>query len=67
MRENTVWFGLVHLTYANDSRPHPPGYQDRALTKEREQKATSNYSICGGPSFHDVNEDPVAAVHLFRQ
>ena len=58
---------VVRLAYANDSCPCLPGFQAGALTKEGEQKASSNYSICGGPKFHDVNGDLVTTVYLYKQ
>lgn len=38
-----------------------------ALTKEGKPEATSNYSIGGGLNFHNVNEDLVVTMYLFKQ
>lgn len=59
---------LACLAYANDSCPCPPAFQAGMLAREREMererenmpKPASNYSIGGGPSFHNVNKDLVA-------
>lgn len=53
---------LVCLADANDSCPCPPGFQAGASIKEGKQKATSNYSLCGGPNFHNVRANLVATV-----
>lgn len=55
---------LVHLTYANDSRPHPPGYQDRVPQKRENKKPLAITQFVEAQFSSDVNEDPVAAAFI---